>query len=232
MPLKALFLLIKQFFSRAYAFFHFIYNTLWGCIKLWQLPYPRVTIFGGSRVLLESKHAREAHRLAELLVNNKIAILTGGGSGIMQAGTLGATHTGASMSLGVGARSISELCGNKLCAINYVEMDYLFSRKWILINQSQAFVAFPGGFGTINEIAEVLTYIQKGVFKKTPLILIGVMYWQPFIEWLEKSAIPSGLVDQNSKELIVLTDNIEEAATILIDYCSLIKAEHNRKDQL
>lgn len=211
------------FFKKLYYLFHFAANTLWGFIKIYQLPWPRVTIFGGSRVGIDSRYAQLAHRLSEQLVENNLAILTGGGSGIMQAGTLGATHATHTMHLGVGARAINELCGKEVCSKNYVEMDYLFSRKWILINQSQAFVAFPGGFGTINEIAEVLTFIQKRVLPASPLILIGVDYWQPFIEWIEKSAMTSGLVDKNSLNLIHLTDNIDEAASILINHCNALK---------
>ena len=210
---------VKQALNTAYSFCHFAVNTLWGFIQLSRLSYPRVTIFGWSRQSLDDRYAQQAHKLAELLVRNKIAILTGGGSGIMQAGILGATHEQKRMSLGVGARSISELCGKDVCVKNYVEMDYLFSRKWILINKSQAFVAFPGGFGTLNEIAEVLTFIQKGVLTKSPLILIGKKYWQPLIAWIEQSAIPYGLVASNSLELIQVTDDVDAAAQVVIDFC-------------
>lgn len=98
-------------------------------------------------------------------------------------------------------------------------MDNFGARKWLLINYSRAFAVFPGGYGTLNELMEVLTLIQTKKKKKVPVVLIGKEYWKPFIDWVHESALKNGLISQDDIALFMITDDVHEAFTILKNHC-------------
>ena len=114
-----------------------------GAWRVNRLPKPIVTIFGGSRIKLEDPYAQQAHQFAQMLVEQNISVVTGGGGGIMQAASCGAVPgKGRGRSLGIGVKELHEKPNP--CIQDYIELDYFYARKWLLAEYSVGFVVFPG----------------------------------------------------------------------------------------
>ena len=123
--------------------------------------------------------------------------------------------------MAIGVRGLEE--GWNRCAENYFELEYFFARKWLLNQFSTGFVIFPGGFGTLDELAEVLTLIQTKSLKRVPIVLIGVEYWQPLVDWIEKEALFHGAVLKEELELFYVTDDLDEAFCWVLERCDLLR---------
>ena len=152
-------------------------QMLHGAWHLAKMPKPIITIFGGARLSQDNRYAHQAHELAHALTERNISVLTGGGPGIMQAANCGAIKSRELRNLGIGVEGLPK--GANMCVQHYVNTKYFFARKWLLMHYSAAFVAFPGGFGTFDEIAELATLIQTKKLSPAPIILVGKEYWQP-----------------------------------------------------
>ena len=100
---------------------------------------------------------------------------------------------------------------------------YFFLRKWLLIRYSLAFVVFPGGVGTVDELFELLNFMKHDKVPKLPVILIGTNYWQPIIDWLHTRAFKHGFVKQYQLDLITVTDDLDEAFEIVRQTCEAYK---------
>jgi uncharacterized protein (TIGR00730 family) len=189
-------------------------NMFYGIILIKRLKNPPVTIFGSARLRNENKYMHQAHDLAHILVKNNIPVLTGGGSGIMEAAHCGAIHQELSIisTLGINVPG-AEAC--VCCGAKKVTARTLYTRKSLLIDHSNGFVVFPGGFGTINEFTEVLTLMHLQILKKMPLILIGTDYWKLFIIWLKEVPIKEEIISFDELDLFLITDDIHEALTLL-----------------
>src|SRR5688572_23566095 len=144
--------------------------------------YPAVSIFGSARTVLSDRYYDEAVRTAELLGQAGFAVITGGGPGIMEAANRGAQQAGA-LSIGCNIQLPFEQELNP-----YVDramtFRYFFVRKTMFIKYSEAFITFPGGFGTLDELFGALTLIQTKKISDFPVILFGTEYWAPLIGWL------------------------------------------------
>lgn len=193
-----------------------------GAWKISRLPQPVVSVFGGSALKKNSKYVAWAEELARRLVSYEISVITGGGPGIMQAANLGAfrkdshrTHT-----MGIGVRGVAAIDHEEFSpsAKYNVMTDYFALRKYLLINYSYAYVIFPGGFGTMDEFADVMTQMQTKKIPISPVILIGEEYWAPFMVWIQQ-AVKEGLIPQEHVAYITLTDDLEKATTLLVNYC-------------
>ena len=119
--------------------------------------------------------------------------------------------------LGIGVTNLQEK--PNVCAHPYIQLDYFFARKWLLMNYSKAFIVFPGGFGTLNEFFEILTLIQTNRLPATPILLVGGIYWEPFVTWLSTIVLQEGAVDKEDVSLIQVVDNIDEIIPILHHIC-------------
>ncbi len=199
-------------------------QMMWGAWKLSRLPRPIVTVFGGHQVKANSPYARQAHNLAHKLIEENISVITGGGPGIMEAASCGATYE---MQKHIQARSIGITIEGlsaeaaQACAQDYFVMSNLYARKWLMIEYSVAFAVFPGGFGTLNEMAEVLTLIQIKQLPGVPVVLIDKAYWKLFMEWIHSTAKQEGLISQEEVNLIRVTDDLDEAVMILKERCEI-----------
>lgn len=100
--------------------------------------------------------------------------------------------------------------GKNQCVQEYFELDYFFARKWLLTNYSDAFIVFPGGFGTLDELVEVLTLVQSKKLRALPILLFGKAYWNALYRWLHDVALAQGMINHKELELIVLVDDLEE----------------------
>lgn len=180
-----------------------------------------VTIFGSARLKQDDPYARKAQMLGQLCVSKGISVLTGGGPGIMAAANYGAKmiQSAKAKSLGIGVTSLHEK-KNEFVS-EYFELNYLFARKWLLTRFSSAFIVFPGGLGTLDELAEVLILIKLKQHKKVPVILIGTEFWNPFVEWMKREMLVHETIEKSAFELFVVTDNIEHAFSLICRNCAI-----------
>ena len=168
---------------------------------------PTVTIFGSARTEKDSKYYKQAKKLASLLAQRGYNIMTGGGPGIMEAANKGASkHKVESIGLNIELPFEQELNPYTSKELTF---DYFFSRKVMLVKYSMAYVIFPGGFGTLDELFEALTLVQTRKVTGVKIFLIGSDFYKPLIEFIEKSLISEKMIDKEDIELIRLTDDIE-----------------------
>lgn len=185
-----------------------------------RIPRPIISVFGGAHTAVTDPYSRDAQKLAQALVERDVSVITGGGPGIMQAANCGALNAskGKIRSFGVYLPGIPNENLNN-CLTRSMNVKYFFVRKWLLLQYSIGFAIFPGGFGTLDELFELLTLIQIKQLEKVPVVLIGSAYWEPMISWLKEQAIKSNLLSQADLDLIQITDDIEHATNILEKHC-------------
>jgi uncharacterized protein (TIGR00730 family) len=192
------------------------FQTAYGVWKIARLPRPRVTIFGGSKIDLSHPYALQAMELAQKLVDNNISVLTGGGPGIMQSANCGAISEKSKpmRSMGIAVKGLDDKELNK-CVQELVTVKYFYARKWLLTQYSDGFAIFPGGYGTLDELAEIATLMQTGFLGVHPIVLINSEYWKPFLDWVNNSALKNGLLKDKDKNLLFVTDDIDQAVEML-----------------
>ncbi|OGB97608.1 Rossman fold protein, TIGR00730 family [candidate division TM6 bacterium RIFCSPHIGHO2_12_FULL_36_22] len=204
-------------------FVHWIrvtWQMAWGISKLTQAKPPRITFFGGVQLKRDDKHAKAAYKLAAKLASANIAVITGGGLGLMEAANCGARSAKSSAAnIGITVRGLDRENLENTCSRDLIVMEFFCARKWLLINYSTAFVVFPGGFGTMDEFSQVITLIQTKKIKQVPVILFGVDYWRYIMLWLKESALPNNLITQKDLDLIIVSDDIEKVFTVLNEEC-------------
>jgi uncharacterized protein (TIGR00730 family) len=180
----------------------------------------KVTFFGSARTLAEDPLYVQARRLAERVAEEGWMVVTGAGPGIMAAGMEGA---GKARSLGVNIRLPQEQGANSFIAQDpkLVEMRYFFTRKLMLIKESDGYAVLPGGFGTLDEAFELLTLLQTGKAEPAPLVLLDVpngSYWRGWQRFVEEEVASRGLVEGEDRALYKITSEVEEAAQELFGF--------------
>ena len=167
-----------------------------------------VTIFGSARTKDVDKYAKLAEKLAKKLAKNNINIITGGGSGIMGAANKGAFKIKKVESIGLNITLPKEQTPNPYTTKS-MTFNYFFSRKYMLVKYSKAIVVFPGGFGTLDELFDVLTLIQTGKLNRLKVYLIGYDYWKYLIKFFEKSLCANNMIQKEDLEIMTVTDDIK-----------------------
>jgi len=173
-----------------------------------------VTLFGSARVHEDDPMYQTAVETARLLGEAGFTIITGGGPGIMEACNRGAREAGA-VSVGLNVELPFEQGVNPYVDIA-IEFHYFFVRKTMFVKYAQAFVIFPGGFGTLDELFEALTLIQTGKVQNFPVILFGSAYWGGMIEWMRATMLAEGKVAEADLELLVLCDSPAEVRDMIV----------------
>jgi uncharacterized protein (TIGR00730 family) len=180
---------------------------------------PCVSVFGSARTKKGTKYYKMATRLSERLVEEGYGVITGGGPGIMEAANKGAQNAGGK-SVGLNIELPHEQGHNP-----YIDPDkvltfyYFFVRKVTFVKYAQAFVFLPGGFGTMDEIFEVLTLVQTKKIDRIPLIFIGKSFWGGLIKWIKSTMLSRhGNINEVDLDLFLLTDDIEEAVTYINNF--------------
>ena len=173
-----------------------------------------VSIFGSARTSVESLYYRAAEETAALLVRAGFAVITGGGPGIMEAANRGAFEAGG-VSIGCNIELPFEQRPNPYQTYS-LTFNYFFVRKTMFVKYSTAFIIFPGGYGTLDELFEALTLIQTNKIKNFPVILFGKRYWEGIIRWLEDTALVENNISDVDLRLLHITDSPAEAVEIVV----------------
>lgn len=174
-----------------------------------------VTIFGSARTGPDDPQYDAARETAKLLAENGFSIITGAGPGIMEAANKGAKE-GGGHSVGCNIELPFEQGANPYVD-TLVNFRYFFVRKTMFIKYSNAFIIFPGGFGTLDELFEALTLIQTGKIYQFPVILFGRHYWAGLVRWITSRLAGEGKISPGDLDLLLLTDDPAEAAQAVID---------------
>ena len=173
-----------------------------------------ISFFGSARTNPSHKYYKEAAQLSEELSKKGYTIITGGGGGIMEAANKGA-YNAKGESLGINIDLPKEQKINRYVKKS-VSFRYFFVRKVMLTFASQAYIFFPGGFGTLDEFFEITTLIQTNKIKKMPIILIHKDYWRPLLEWIEKDLyLKNRSISKKDMDLYYLADNTTEVLKYL-----------------
>ena len=176
---------------------------------------PAVSIFGSAREPQNTPYYRAAEETARRLAQAGFAVITGGGPGIMEAANKGALEAGGdSVGCNIELPFEQGMNGYVRIAINF---RYFFVRKTMFVKYAEAFVIFPGGFGTMDELFEALTLIQTGKVRDFPVVLFGREYWQGLVDWLRGRMLADGKIVAGDLDLMVVTDSPEEAVAVIID---------------
>jgi uncharacterized protein (TIGR00730 family) len=177
-----------------------------------QIFKNNVTVFGSARIKPTDPLYNDAYELGKSLSNIGYNVFTGGGPGIMSAANKGA-YEGKSKSIGLNIELPQEQSSNPYLDEN-ITFDYFFSRKVMLVKYSSACVYFPGGYGTADELMEVLTLMQTNKMKKVPIILYDSKFWASLLLWIEQS-VEKSYVSKENFELIRVVDSVEEIINIV-----------------
>jgi len=178
--------------------------------------YPAVSIFGSARTALSNQYYAEAVRTAELLGRAGFAIITGGGPGIMEAANKGAKLAGA-LSIGCNIELPFEQELNPYLD-KAMTFRYFFVRKTMFIKYSEAFVTFPGGFGTLDELFGALVLIQTKKISNFPVVLYGSEYWGGMADWLRKMVLVANNITPEDVDAIHVVDEPERVRDIVVEY--------------
>jgi uncharacterized protein (TIGR00730 family) len=172
-----------------------------------------ITVFGSARTAEDDPFYASAQQLATKLVEAGFAVITGGGPGIMEAANRGA-HDAGGTSVGLGIELPFEQTMNDWVDLGMV-FRYFFARKTCFLKYSMGYVAYPGGYGTLDEIFEAVTMIQTGKITSFPLVLMGSSYWRPMLGWLQDTVLAEGKVSDHDLDLFHVTDEPDEAVDII-----------------
>ena len=185
---------------------------------------PAVSIFGSARVKPGNPAYDAARDTARLLAQAGFAIITGGGPGLMEAANQGALE-GGGKSVGCNIELPFEQGTNPYVRIS-INFRYFFVRKMMFVKYAEAFVIFPGGFGTLDELFEALTLIQTGKVHNFPVILYGREYWQGLIDWLRETMLAEQKISPPDIDLLTVCDEPEEIVRAILD-----RRERRRREQ-
>lgn len=187
-----------------------------GFDKFNELDGPCVSVFGSARTKAGTEWYEEAKLFGKLIASEGFGVITGGGPGIMAAANQGAKEVGGK-SIGIGIELPFESGMNEYVDMG-VENRYFFTRKVMFLKYSQAFVIFPGGLGTLDELFEALTLAQTGHNIKYPIVLVGKEFWGGLIDWIKEIMIESGRVSEKDLDLFRLVDTAAEACDKILEY--------------
>jgi uncharacterized protein (TIGR00730 family) len=174
-----------------------------------------VTIFGSARTIRSDPYYVKAVQTAMLLARAGIPVITGGGPGIMEAANKGASEAGG-VSIGCNIELPFEQ-GSNAYLTRSLNFKFFFVRKTMFVKYATAFIVFPGGYGTLDELFEALTLIQTGKVKHFPVILFGSAYWAGLVDWLTRTVAEERKINPTDLLLFRVTDDPAEAARIVID---------------
>ncbi|MFZ6640287.1 TIGR00730 family Rossman fold protein [Undibacterium sp. TC4M20W] len=194
---------------------------------------PAVTIFGSARTKDDHPDYAKCVDLSRRLSDEGFAVISGGGPGIMEAANKGAFE-GASPSVGLNIELPHEQRSNPWQNIS-LSFRHFFARKVAFVKYADAYVVFPGGFGTLDEVSEVLTLIQTGKTRNIPVILVGTSFWQGLLDWIRVQMAGNGMINHDDLNLVQLIDepaNIVDAIFAFYEARDINLTEEQRQKML
>ena len=174
---------------------------------------PAVSLFGSARTRPDDPMYKAAEETSRLLAKEGLAVITGGGPGIMEAGNKGAFEAGG-MSIGLNITLPQEQEGNRYQNIS-LDFHYFYARKVMFVKYASAFICFPGGFGTLDEFFEVLTLVQTLKVEPYPIVLYGTEYWSGLKKWLEEQLLNGKFIDGEDIDIFRIVDSPKEAVRLV-----------------
>ena len=186
---------------------------------------PAVTIFGSARIPPSDPYYQAAVNLGRGLAKHNLAVITGGGPGLMEAANRGANEA-KGKSIGLNIELPFEQKANRYANIP-INFHYFFSRKVCFVKYSAAFIFMPGGFGTLDEFFEVITLVQTQRVSRFPIILFGREYWSSLLKWMKAHLEKSGYISRGDLDLCTVIDDPDEAINLILDYLRRIGPPEN-----
>ncbi|WP_035997912.1 TIGR00730 family Rossman fold protein [Paraburkholderia caribensis] len=177
---------------------------------------PAVSIYGSARLKPNSPYYKLATQIARKLSDAGFAVISGGGPGIMEAANKGA-HAGKAPSVGLNIELPHEQSGNQWQDIS-LRFRHFFTRKVTFVKNSDAVIVMPGGFGTLDELAEVLTLIQTKKSRHVPIILVGAEFWKGLLGWFESQLVPMGLINPGDMNLMQVIDDPDQVLEAVLAF--------------
>ena len=177
---------------------------------------PAVSIFGSARTLPTHPYYKLTEEIAKQLSDAGFSVISGGGPGLMEAANKGA-FAGKSPSVGLNIELPHEQSGNGYQDIS-INFQHFFMRKVMFVKYASAYVVMPGGFGTLDELMEVITLIQTRKSRKIPIILVGKVFWGGLMDWLENTLLAQGMAAPIDLDLIQLIDEPEAIVEAIFSY--------------
>ena len=182
---------------------------------------PSITFFGSARFCEDNPYYKDAYALATKLGHKGYTIVTGGSKGIMEAANKGAYESKNCQSIGLNINLPHEQSGNRYTT-KHLTFDYFFVRKVMLIKYSFAYVIFPGGFGTLDELFEALTLTQTGKITKISIFLYGKAYWRKLYDFIQTTMVEHHTIRKGDVDLLIMSDDVDEIAVKIDEHL----AEH------
>ncbi|HET6641991.1 MAG TPA: TIGR00730 family Rossman fold protein [Gaiellaceae bacterium] len=179
-----------------------------------SIDRPAVTIFGSARVREDDTIYKAAQDLGRRFAEAGLAVVTGGGPGVMEAANRGA-HEAGGLSVGFNIDLPHEQHHNAYLDIA-VTFKHFYARKTMLVKAAEGFVMFPGGFGTLDELFEALTLIQTGKVLDFPVVLFGEEHWKGLLGWIRERLVTEGFIDSEDIDLLYVTDDADEAVEMIL----------------
>ena len=177
---------------------------------------PAVAIFGSARITPEHPYYRIAEDIARRLSDAGFSVISGGGPGIMEAANKGA-YAGTSPSVGLNIQLPHEQSANAFQDVSHT-FQHFFARKVMFVKLSAAFIMMPGGFGTLDELMEVLTLVQTGKIRRVPLILVNSRFWSGLIDWIRGQLLSDGLIGIDDPQLFQVIDEPQAVVDAIFDH--------------
>ncbi|MCW2819567.1 MAG: fas6 [Marmoricola sp.] len=175
---------------------------------------PAIGVFGSARTATDDPAYAQGVELGRRLAEAGLAVITGGGPGVMEAANRGCCEAGGT-SVGLGIELPFEAGLNQWVDVG-VNFRYFFARKTMFVKYSSGFVVLPGGLGTFDELFEALTLVQTQKVTSFPVVLLGVDYWSGLLEWLRSTVLASGKISAADLDLVQVTDDVEEAVSMVL----------------
>ena len=177
---------------------------------------PSVSIFGSARTAADHPSFQQAEEIACLLSDAGFSVVSGGGPGIMEAANKGA-YAGKSPSIGLNIMLPHEQVDNAYQDIS-LHFRHFFSRKVMFVKYASAYVVLPGGFGTLDELAEILTLVQTGKTRRIPVILVDSSFWSGLIDWFANTMVKEGTISKADLDLFKVLDKPQEVVDAIFEY--------------
>ena len=181
-----------------------------------QAIQPAVSIFGSARTTPEHPYYRVAEDIARRLSEAGFSVISGGGPGIMEAVNKGA-YEGMSPSVGLNIQLPHEQSANPFQDLSHT-FQHFFARKVMFVKLSCAFVMMPGGFGTLDELMEVLTLVQTGKIRRVPIILVNSAYWKGLLDWVRGQLVADAMIGAGDPDLMQVIDDPQKVVDAIFDY--------------